>query len=371
MNATIRADLETINFTWCRLIMKTVDIFDIICSHAARHGRDEKLFGKNFPLARETIVHSLAGTPFSEIWFEVPLLGAPRFDLHVCLSDETIKARKILPADLIDGDFNAVFELYADRKKYGGYGFALAFDISEGKTKSHALHLLDTAPFYDVEKFFESVGSRKAAEHFLNFVGHAPKDWHVWYYGLLTARADKPLRIDFFVSRAAKEAYAKDISLLARHLEDVGFSAVSDTFLERTRELAAMPFAMELQFDVLADGSTDSTISTSYSFGKFPKEREEIPAGDIAEHMENAQVVNCNITAAELKKEFSQGEIVALMEKIQSWGLADERWHLLPEATFTKRLSFGGISLDIFNRPRFIKLRYKEGKPFDAKVYLG
>ena len=86
--------------------------------------------------------------------------------------------------------------------------------------------------------------------------------------------------------------------------------------------------------------------------------------------MENAQVVNCNITAAELKKDFSQGEVVALMEKIQSWGLADERWHLLPEATFTKRLSFGGVSLDIFNRPRFIKLRYKEGKPFDAKVYF-
>ena len=93
-----------------------IDIFDIICSHAARHGRDEKLFGKNFPLAREAIAHSLAGTPFSEIWFEVPLLGAPRFDLYVVLSYETIKARKTLPADLIDGDFNAEFELYADKK---------------------------------------------------------------------------------------------------------------------------------------------------------------------------------------------------------------------------------------------------------------
>ena len=268
---------------------------------------------------------------------------------------ETIKVRKTLPADLIDGDFNAAFELYSNKKKYGGYGFALAFDISEGKTKSHALHLLDTAPFYDVEKFFEAVGSREAGEHFLNFVERAPKGWHVWYYGLLTSRADKPLRIDFFVSRAVKEAYAKDISLLARHLEDVGFSAVSDTFLERTRELAAMPFVMELQFDVLADGSTGSTISTSCSFVKFPKERKEIPAGDIAEHMENVQVVFCNISAAELKKDFAQGEVAALMEKIQSWGLADERWHLLPEATFTKRLSFGGVSLDIFNRPRFIK----------------
>jgi len=349
--------------------MKPIDIFDIICSHAARHGRDEKLFGKNFPLAREAIAHSLAGTHFSENWFEVPLLGAPRFDLHVVLSYETIKARKTLPADLIDGDFNAEFELYAD-KKYGGYGYAIAFDISEGKTKSHALHLLDTAPFYDVEKFFEAVGSRKAAEHFLNFVERMPKGWHVWYYGLLTSRADKPLRIDIYTSRAVKEAYAKDISLFARHLKDVGFSAVSDTFLARTKELAAMPFVMDLQFDVLPDGSTGSTISTSFSFGKFPKERKEIPAGDIAEHMENAQVVYCNISAAELKKDFSQGEVAALMEKIQSWGLADERWHLLPEATFIKRLSLGAVSLEIVNRPRYLKLRYKEGKPFDAKVYF-
>lgn len=350
--------------------MTAVDIFDIICSHAARHGRDEKLFGKNFPVAREAIARSLAGTHFSEIWFEVPLLGEPRFDLHVCLSDETIKARKTLPVDLIDGDFNAAFELYADKKKYGGYGFALAFDISEGKTKSHALHLLDTAPFCDVDKFFEAVGSRKAGEHFLNFVERAPKAWHVWYYGLLTARADKPLRIDFLVSRAVKEAYAQDISLLARHLKDVGFSAVSDTFLARTKEIAAMPFVMELQFDVLPDGSTGSTIGTSFSFGKFPKERKEIPADDIAAHMENSQVVNCNISAAELKKDFSQGEVASLMEKIQSWGLADERWQLLPEATFTKGLSLGAVSLEIVNRPRFMKLRYKEGKPFDAKVYF-
>lgn len=351
-------------------MMKPVDIFDVICSHAARHGRDEKLFGKNFPLAREAIAHSLAGTHFSEIWFEVPLLGAPRFDLHVCLSDETIKARQTLPADLIDGDFNAAFELYEGKKTYGNYGFALAFDISEGKTKSHALHLMNTAPFYGVEKFFEAVGSRKAGEHFLNFVGRAPKDWHVWYYGLLTARADKPVRIDFFVSRAVKEAYAKDISLLARHLKDVGFSAVSDTFLARTKEIAAMPFVMELQFDVLPDGSTGSTISTSCSLGKYPKERKEIPSGDIAAHTESVQVVYCNISVAEIRKDISQGEVASLMEKIQSWGLADERWHLLSEATFIKRLSLGSVSLEIINRPRFIKLRYKEGKPFDAKVYF-
>ena len=131
-----------------------------------------------------------------------------------------------------------------------------------------------------------------------------------------------------------------------------------------------MPFAMELQFDVLPDGSTGSTISTSCSFGKFPKERQEIPAGDIAAHMENEQVIFCNSSAAEIRKDFSQGEVAALMEKIQSWGLADKRWHLLPEATFLKRLSLGAVSLEIFNRPRFVKLRYKESKPFDAKVYF-
>lgn len=114
------------------------------------------------------------------------------FDLHFCLSGDTIKVRKTLPADLIDSDFNAAFELYADRKKFGGYGFALDFAQIR-------------------EKFFKAVGSRKAAENFLNLVERAPKNWHIWYYGLLTARADKSLRIDFF---------------------------------EGTRELAAMPFGI-------------------------------------------------------------------------------------------------------------------------------
>ena len=58
------------------------------------------------------------------------------------------------------------------------------------------------------------------------------------------------------------------------------------------------------------------------------------------------------------------------MRKVESWGLADERWRLLEEAIFANRLSKGGESHSLYCYPAFGTLRWRDGEPLDAKAYL-
>lgn len=66
--------------------------FDAMYQIAAADGREEALFGNCQPLAREAFSRSLAGDGFPAAWFEVPLSGKPRFDLHVAIPREALAA---------------------------------------------------------------------------------------------------------------------------------------------------------------------------------------------------------------------------------------------------------------------------------------
>ena len=58
------------------------------------------------------------------------------------------------------------------------------------------------------------------------------------------------------------------------------------------------------------------------------------------------------------------------MRKAQEWGLVDERWHELANTAFAKQARRGDASYTIYCYPAFLKLRWREGIPVDAKAYL-
>lgn len=57
-------------------------VYDVIYALAASEGRERVLFGSSAPLAHDAFGRSLVGDVFPELWFEVPLLGEPWFDLQ-------------------------------------------------------------------------------------------------------------------------------------------------------------------------------------------------------------------------------------------------------------------------------------------------
>ena len=59
-----------------------------------------------------------------------------------------------------------------------------------------------------------------------------------------------------------------------------------------------------------------------------------------------------------------------LMSQVEAWGLADERWKLLADTAFAMRVKAADESALLYCYPAFLKLRWRDGEPLDAKAYL-
>lgn len=323
--------------------MDRMDAFDVLYRLAADDGREERLFGSCAPLAREVFAHCLIGDEMPIIWYELPLAGEPRFDLHVALS-RTALAGDVAFAPGSGYGYDELFRWYSQSEQGGG-GLAFAFDISEGRTTDPAVHVnVNNAPLNDIDHFFELAGGADAPALYRDFTAQIPDDWHVWYAGTHPGRPGSHLRVDCFVGDAATDAYANDLSVFERDLRSVGFSAPLDALAMLATPILAQRGHLELQFDVLRDGSVGPTLGLSAG---FPMAR-----------------------ASVLKPMFVDGEGAAILTAMEELGLADDRWRLIADAIYTKIIPAQDGAFAFYNIPTFIKLRMRDGAALDAKVYM-
>ncbi len=317
-------------------------IYDAIYQLAAGDGREKALFGSCAPLAREAFQHSLVAEGFPIIWFEVPFLGEPRFDLHVAFSAKALRKGALLPANF-NSTYARVFEWYA-HEEIGGNGLAFAYDVSEGSIDAPALHVnVNNAPLENIGRFFELAADERAPQAYQHFTDCMPKDWRVWYAGVHPARPGSHLRVDCFTSSQLRAAYASDPKLLERDLRACGFTAELDALGELTAPIWESPFQLELQFDLMRDGGLGPTIGISVDLPTFAR-------SDAQKHIWK--------------------DTARLMDAVERMGLADERWRVAQAATYAIRLPVNGIKLVLYCVPTFIKLRMRDGVPIDAKMYL-
>lgn len=342
--------------------MNYFTLYQIIYALAAKDGRDEALFGSCFPLSSEAFYHSTAGTEFPELWFEVPLLGDPWFDLHALTSQKDLDPNMSFTAETTGG-YPQVFKWFAGAPNVRQ--LALSYDVSSGDISKPAVQLLlATTSVETTCAFLEAAGRSDAVAAYQSFYNRLPGDWFACYSGTFPARpkliqdgADssehlaeqdaKPwVRVECIPDRSTQEAYAKDGALLESHLRQVGLTNLGTTIIDRCQALARTPFQLEFQFDVGPDGKAGTTLGVSVRFAE--------PSA----HCDNWQSFEADGAAGEL------------MNQVQAWGLCDERWRLLQDAAFSKRVSRNGKAMLAYCLPTFLKLRWRGGEPLDAKAYL-
>lgn len=319
-------------------------VYDALYLLAAGGGREAELFGDCQPLAREAFCRSLIGEEFPTVWFELPLLGEPRFDLHVAASRAALRPGATFAPGAGAG-YEGLFRWYAEEES-GGAGLAFAYDVSEGRIGEPAVHVnVNRAPLARMDRFFELAASRAAAGRYRGFEARLPRGWRVWYAGFHPGRPGAPVRVDCFVDDALKAAYANVPSLLEAHLRECGFSATSAALREIAGLVTKSPFRLELQFDVLEGGLVGPTVGVSAGFG--------------------------TMGAAAARALFGEGGAAcALMCQVEGRGLSDGRWRRVPETCFARLVSAGGDALALYCSPTFVKLRVRDGEPLDAKFYL-
>ena len=319
-------------------------LYNIIYALAACNGRQDVLFGSCAPLALEAFTRSLAGTDFPELWFELPLLGDPWFDLHV----NTGQASVVEGGPLVGLDAQRQAELFAwfARQPYGARQVSFGYDVSSGTIDDHAVQFLTSGGDAQITSDFLRVAGRPdLTSAYEGFVARIPESWFACYTGIFPQRPGMGVRVECIPSAELQRRYATDAELLEQHLRQAGFEAFDTTLLPRCQQLAGTPFQLEFQFDVAPDGSTGSTIGVSLRFGCPPGEERMMPFG---------------LTGAPAE----------LMGQLEAWGLADARWRRLAEVMFAKQVGFGGEHVTMYCYPAFIKLRWREGMPLDAKTYL-
>lgn len=59
-----------------------------------------------------------------------------------------------------------------------------------------------------------------------------------------------------------------------------------------------------------------------------------------------------------------------LYDLIYALAATDDRWRLLQATTYAKRVRLAGESCLLWCFPAFLKLRWRDGEPLDAKAYL-
>lgn len=318
-------------------------LFDIIYALMARGGRDKVLFGDGLSLAREALSRSRVGQDFPELWFELPLAGDPWFDFHALTSVQSLEADPEAAAGA--AVYPHLFSWFA-RQGDAVRQLALSYDISQGDIDHPAVQLLMNRFVPEVTcAFLEEAGKLAAATAYRAFIARLPEGWYPCYMGVFPCRPNVDLRVECIPVRALQQAYARDAALLEHDLRQMGMKGIGDTVVPRCQYLAQTPFNLEFQFNVELDGSAGNTLGASLRFASTPGEEEYLP----------------------FEVDGAAGD---LMETIESWGLADERWRLLAETRFSKRISKDGVSQLIYAYPAFIKLRWRDGAPVDAKTYL-
>ena len=319
-------------------------LYSILYALAARDGREDALFGTCAPLAQEAFTRSLAGPGFPEIWFEVPLLGEPWFDLHALTAHETLSADQAFEAERTGG-YPEVFSWFARQGSYARQ-LALSYDVSSGCIDAPAVQLLTRSrDTQGVCSFLEAAGRGDAVPAYRAFVERIPQDWFACYTGVFPSREADFVRVECIPPYSDQRHYAVDAAFLEAELRQAGLAVQGDTMIPRCQALAQAPFQLEFQFNVLPDGSTGTTFGASARFSA-PSDTETYESFEV------------------------EGAAGELMAQVEAWGLADDRWRLFPDATFAVSAARDGEGITLFNFPTFLKLRWRDGEPLDAKAYF-
>ena len=318
-------------------------LYDIIYALAASKGRQEALFGSCAPLAHEAFGRSIAGNGFPELWIELPLLDEPWFDLHVNTGIEQVDPNMEFAPETTGGH-PEIFEWFA-KQGSAVRQISLGYDVSKGDIDHPAVQLLMRNSNPEVVcSFLETAGNPGAARAYRAFADRLPQDWFPCYMGVFPGREDVNLRVECIPSDERQLAYARDATLLEDDLRSTGLSNLGDDLVPRCQELAQSPFHLEFQFNVGPDGLAEEVLGASLRFGA--------PSEEAATPFE------------------VEGDAGKIMERVESWGLADDRWRLFGDASFAKRISFRDESIVLYAYPAFVKLRWREGKAVDAKTYF-
>ena len=225
----------------------------------------------------------------------------------------------------------------------------IELDTASGETERAGVYLQQRTRHELVAPFLESVDESARTKSYLDALARMPEGWPPAYVGLFPGRPGTPLRIGGYLGRDELCHCAEDPAHLAECFRQAGFSAFDANMLRRCCEFMELAPSADFQFDIMPDGSLGDTFGLSLSFNETrPRQAREC---------------------------MESGYGGAIMELLQGWGLADDRWKLIAGTAFARHVGYeredgteGRFALAI--RFNYAKVKFTACEPRPAKFYL-
>ena len=323
------------------------EAFEALYTIAARDGREAALFGNSFAPARLAFERSLIGGGYPAVYLEFPLLGEPCFDL-LSVYDRVEPGARFAPgAGFGRQPMFDWFEGICDTD--GNVSCGLELDTSVGEIERAGVYLQQRRHTELVAPFLASVGEADRAAAYLCVLERTPDGWPPSYVGLFPGREGTPMRIGGYMGRPEATRCAESPELLGKRFRQIGFEAFDQPMLERCAEFMRLAPSVDFQFDIMPDGSLGDTFGLSLSFNEA--------------------------RPREAKAFMETGNGARLMQTLQGWGLADDRWKLIAGAAFARHVPIerddgtqGRFALCV--RFNYAKVKFRACEPQPAKFYL-
>lgn len=321
-------------------------VFDALYRIASKEGRESALFGRTIELARPAYERTLIGDSYPSAYLEFPLLGEPRFDL-LSVHGHVEPGATFAPG--AGYGYQAMFDWFSGVGAADAVSCGIELDCGDGETERAGVYLQQRTHSELVTPFLESLGEGNRAGSYADVCARRPYGWPPSYVGLFPGRPGSPLRIGGYMSDSARRACADDPQELAHAFDVIGFSAYDGPMLRRCAEFMGKAPSVDFQFDIMADGTLGSTFGLSLSFNET-KPREAHAC-------------------------MEKGYGADIMNTLEGWGLADDRWRLIADAAFARHVAFeredggeGRLALCVlFN---YAKIKFTDCEPQPAKFYL-
>ena len=323
--------------------------FCALYSIAAADGRGEALFGDSFDQAVDFYGRTLIGDGYPIAHLEFPLLGEP------CLDLLSVHGKVPLGAKFADGagyGRQAMFDWFAETgtdPHADDVSVGLELDLSAGETQTVGVYLQQRKHTELVVPFLGSIGEATRAQSYLETLERMPQGWPPSYVGLFPGREGTPLRIGGYMGRDEHARCAEDPAYLGDRFRDIGFTAFDSDMLNRCSDFMRLAPSIDFQFDIMPDGSLGDTFGLSLSFNEtMPREAYEC---------------------------MSSGYGAKLMQVLQGWGLADDRWKTIAGAAFARHVGVEGKDgaeerFALCVRFNYAKVKFTSCEPRPAKFYL-
>ena len=322
--------------------------FEVICLQLASDGRERALLGDGVARVRSVLEPFFVGIDFPDTYLEFPLKGDPFLDVTMLYGNLEPDTHVDSPA--AEGT-EQIFNWFADvKKQHEEVSFGFELDAKRDPLPAAAVHFQPRKRLELVEPFCELIGEQERARLYLDLAARMPDGWPLSFFGMFRGRPGSPLRVCGYLDTAEQVACAQDPGHLAAVFDELGFTAYDDAMLAQvSRLMAAAPGTVDFQFDVLPDGMLSDMFAIDAQF-----------------EIEQPEAV---------RDSFEDGPGMRVMNLLEQWGMADERWRLAPGAAFARAIPVEGEDGELAKyaftlMPQWVKARWRGGVGQISKLYF-